>query len=314
MKEQAKLNIPGRNDPCWCGSGRKYKKCHLGKGAPGAATGPVAAAKVSPAASDAPRATALFNKPRERGTLIKSAEQIAGIRAAGKLTAQLLDMLEERIEPGITTNDIDLWVHEITLDQGATSAPLNYKGFPKSVCTSINEVVCHGIPGERVLQEGDIINVDVSPKLNGYYGDSSRMYCVGKVSPEAEKLVRVTRECLDKGIAQVRPGGFVGDIGHAIQTHAEKHGYSVVREFVGHGTGVRFHEDPQIPHFGRPGKGPPLREGMVFTIEPMINVGDWPVKILDDDWTAITADGSLSAQWEHTLLVTGRGYEILTLS
>ncbi|MDH5752152.1 MAG: type I methionyl aminopeptidase, partial [Deltaproteobacteria bacterium] len=195
---------------------------------------------------------------------------------------------------------------------GAVPAPLNYKGFPKSVCTSVNEVVCHGIPGDRVLKDGDIINIDVTPILNGYYGDTSRMYLVGDVSAEARKLVDVTRECLQLGIDQVRPGGFIGDIGHAIQQHAESHGYSVVRDFVGHGTGVRFHEDPQVPHFGRKGTGPQIFAGMVFTIEPMINKGGWRIRVLKDDWTAVTQDGTLSAQWEHTILVTDNGVEILT--
>lgn len=296
MKEQTAPKSLGRNAPCWCGSGRKYKKCHLGKDAP-----------PSPG-----KATLLFNRPRRPGTLTKSPEQIAGIREAGRLAWRTLEMLEARVQPGVTTGQIDTWVHEFTLDHGAVPAPLNYKGFPKSVCTSVNEVVCHGIPGERVLGEGDIVNIDVTPILKGYYGDSSRMYAVGEISQEAGRLVQVTRECMERGIAQVRPGGFVGDIGHAIQTHAEGHGYSVVRDFVGHGTGVRFHEDPQIPHYGRPGLGPPLLPAMVFTIEPMINAGDWRVRILDDNWTAITVDGSLSAQWEHTVLVTQVGAEVLT--
>ena len=300
MKEQGAARTIGRNDPCWCGSGLKYKKCHLGK------DGPVAPAAV------AQRGGLAFNRPRRAGSLIKSAEQIRGIRAAGILAWQLLEMLEERIRPGIRTDDIDRWVDEFTLAHGAISAPLNYKGFPKRVCTSVNEVVCHGIPGDRVLDAGDIVNVDVTPILHGYYGDSSRMYGVGRIGPEAERLVRVTRECLERGIAQVRPGGHIGDIGHAIQTHAEPQGYSVVREFVGHGTGVRFHEDPQVPHFGRPGVGHPLLPGMVFTIEPMINVGDWHVRILDDNWTAVTLDGSLSAQWEHTIAVTSDGVDVLT--
>jgi len=181
------------------------------------------------------------------------------------------------------------------------------------VCTSVNEVVCHGIPGDRVLMEGDIVNVDISPILDGYFGDSSRMYMVGKVSPEAAKLVSVTRECLELGIRQVHPGGFLGDIGQAIQAHAESNGFSVVRDFVGHGVGIKFHEEPQVPHFGRRGTGHPLLPGMVFTIEPMINAGAYPTKILEDGWTAITRDGSLSAQFEHTVHVTETGVEILTL-
>ena len=302
MKEQGATGLTGRNDPCWCGSGRKYKKCHLGK-EPVAAPAPVSAPQ---------RASQFFNRPRRAGALIKTPEQIQGIRAAGKLAWELLEMLEERIRPGISTEDINTWVHQYTLEHGGVSAPLNYKGFPKSVCTSVNEVVCHGIPGARVLEEGDIVNVDVTPILNGFYGDSSRMYALGRIGPEAQHLIEVTRECLQLGIAQVRPGGNLGDIGHAIQTHAEGHRYSVVRDFVGHGTGVRFHEDPQVPHFGRRGTGHPMLPGMVFTIEPMINLGDWHVRILDDNWTAVTTDGSLSAQWEHTVAVTTDGVEVLT--
>ena len=306
MKEQGAPGLPGRNDPCWCGSGLKYKKCHLGKD-----DGPDHGVRQAASLPPRPR-SAVFGKPRQRGSLVKTAEQIRGIREAGKLAWELLEMLEDRIRPGISTDDIDAWVHEYTVAHGAVSAPLNYKGFPKSVCTSVNEVVCHGIPGGRVLEEGDIVNVDVTPILNGYYGDSSRMYAVGRIAPEAERLIRVTRECMELGIAQVRPGGHLGDIGHAIQTHAEGAGYSVVRDFVGHGTGVRFHEDPQVAHFGRPGVGHPMLPGMVFTIEPMINLGDWHVRILKDGWTAITTDGSLSAQWEHTVVVTSDGVEVLT--
>ena len=320
MKQQGAAMLLGRNDPCWCGSGQKFKKCHMGKAeAPPLAAGaglaapglPAGRARPAPARGRVAPGT-LFSRPRRSGPLIKTPEQIRGIRAAGKLTWELLEMLEGRIRPGIATDDIDAWVHEMTLARGAVSAPLNYKGFPKSVCTSINEVVCHGIPGPRVLEEGDIVNVDVSPILHGYYGDSSRMYAVGRIGPDAERLVRVTRECLERGIAQVRPGGHIGDIGHAIQTHAEGQGYSVVRDFVGHGTGLRFHEDPQVPHFGRPDTGEALVPGMVFTIEPMINAGDWRVRILVDHWTAVTVDGSLSAQWEHTVAVTEDGVEVLT--
>ena len=300
MRDAPDQKTPGRNEPCWCGSGQKYKKCHLaldGKAEPKLRSRP------------AIRETA----PRRRATaLIKTPEQIAGIRRASAVTRDILDMLEERITTGVTTNQIDAWVHEQTIAQGGVPSPLNYKNFPKSVCTSINEVVCHGIPEDRVLLEGDIVNVDVTTTLDGYFGDASRMYLIGNIGEEARRLVRVTRECLGLGIEQVRPGGYVGDIGHAIQSHAEAQGYSVVRDFVGHGTGVKFHEDPQIPHFGRRGHGHPLLPGMVFTIEPMINVGDWRVKILEDQWTAVTIDGSLSAQCEHTMAVTADGVDVLT--
>ncbi|MEE8555202.1 MAG: methionyl aminopeptidase [bacterium] len=302
MKEGSDPKIPGRNDPCWCGSGKKYKKCHLAR------DGKVQ--KPAPARMATPPLHAPLR--RRGGAIIKTAEQVEGIRAACRVTREILDLLGERVAPGVTTEQIDCFVHEATLERGGVPSPLNYRGFPKSVCTSINEVVCHGIPEERALQEGDIVNIDVTTTLDGYFGDSSRMYLVGEVAEAPRRLVQVTRECLDLGIAQVKPGRFVGDIGHVIQRHAESNGYSVVRDFVGHGTGIRFHEDPQIPHYGRPGQGHPLQPGMVFTIEPMINAGDWRIRILEDGWTAVTTDGSLSAQWEHTLYVTSDGVEVLT--
>lgn len=249
----------------------------------------------------------------KNGIIIKTEEEIAGIRESSQLTHDILDMLEERIEAGITTGQIDRWVHTYTVEHGAEPAPLNYRGFPKSVCTSINEVVCHGIPSdERVLRDGDILNVDVTCIREGYYGDASRMFLIGDVPPEARSLVKVTRECLHRGIEQVRPGNRLGDIGHAIQQHAEAHGYAVVREFVGHGTGIDFHEPPNIYHYGDPHTGDVLEPNMVFTIEPMINAGGHEIEVLDDEWTAVTVDGSPSAQWEHTLWVTEDGVEVLT--
>ena len=260
----------------------------------------------------------LYKRQKEahqrRRVIIKTEEQIEGIRKSSALTAEILDMLEERVKPGVTTEQIDRWVYDYTVDHGAIPAPLNYRGFPKSVCTSINEVVCHGIPEARELVDGDIVNIDVTSILDGYYGDSSRMFLIGNVSEAAKRLVEITRECLYLGIEQVKPGNTLGDIGHAIQQHAEAHGYSVVRKFVGHGTGVRFHEPPDVFHFGTPGAGLKLRPNMVFTIEPMVNVGTHKVRILEDDWTAVTIDGELSAQWEHTLRVTEEGVEILTES
>ena len=282
-----------RNDPCWCGSGKKYKSCHL---------------KQDLKRRRIPRKPA----PRRDGIIIKTDEQVAGVRVSGQLTRKILDMLENRIVPGITTDQINTWVHEATIAQGAIPAPLNYRGFPKSTCTSLNETVCHGIPDSTTLDDGDILNVDVTCVLNGYYGDSSRMFLIGSISEEARRLVRVTKECLDLGIAQVKPGNHFGDIGHAIQTHAESHGYSVVRAFVGHGVGIRFHEPPNVTHYGRPHNGPVLEPNMVFTIEPMINAGAYQVKILEDGWTTVTADGSLSAQWEHTVRVLESGAEVLT--
>ncbi|MEA3408108.1 MAG: type I methionyl aminopeptidase [Chloroflexota bacterium] len=249
----------------------------------------------------------------KHGIIIKTEEEIEGIRKSSQLTHDILDMLEERIEAGITMGQIDRWVHTYTAEHGATPAPLHYHGFPKSVCTSLNEVVCHGIPSdERVLCDGDILNVDVTCILDGYYGDSSRMFLIGDITPEGRELVKVTKECLYRGIDQVKPGNRLGDIGHAIQQHAEAHGFSVVREFVGHGTGIEFHEPPNVYHYGDPHTGDRLEPNMVFTIEPMVNAGGHEIEALDDEWTAVTVDGSLSAQWEHTICVTEDGVEVLT--
>jgi methionyl aminopeptidase len=220
--------------------------------------------------------------------------------------------VEENLKPGITTDDINTLVHEFTIQHGATPAPLNYRGFPKSVCLSINEEICHGIPGDRVLREGDIVNVDVTPILDGYYADASKTYFIGRPSADAYRIVMVARESLKAGMKMVRPGNRIGDIGWAIQTFAEGSGCSVVREFVGHGVGFEFHEPPQIPHYGQRGKGILLVPGMVFTIEPMINLGKKELHVLEDRWTAVTNDGSLSAQFEQTILVTDNGVESLT--
>ena len=282
-----------RNDPCWCGSGKKYKYCHLKQD------------RVN-------RRQRRKTRKRSPDIIIKTEEQIEGIRRSSRLTRDILDMLEGRIVAGITTEDINRWVHEYTLAHGATPAPLNYRGFPKSVCTTLNNQVCHGIPDGTVLKDGDILNVDVTSILNGYYGDASRMFLIGEVSEEARRLVQVTRECLYLGIEQVKPGHTLGDIGHVIQQHAERYGYSVVRDYIGHGTGLQFHEPPEVRHFGKPGTGELLVPNMVFTIEPMINAGDYQVKVLKDGWAVVTADGSLSAQWEHTVCVTEDGVDVLT--
>ncbi len=231
---------------------------------------------------------------------------------AGRLALDTLRLVEEHIRPGIITDEINTLVHDFTIKHGAIPAPLNYRGFPKSVCVSVNEVICHGIPGDRDLKEGDIVNVDVTPILNGYYADTSKTYFVGKPGADAHKLVKVTRECLKAGMDMVHPGSRIGDIGWAIQEHAESNGCSVVREFVGHGVGLDFHEAPQIPHYGQQGKGVVLVPGMVFTIEPMINLGKKGLHILGDNWTAVTNDNSLSAQFEQTILVTENGFESLT--
>jgi methionyl aminopeptidase len=247
-----------------------------------------------------------------------SKREIEKMRSAGHLAAQLLDHLAPLVQPGISTLEINDEAEKWTQAHGARSAPLGYKGavmpFPKSICTSVNEVICHGIPSaKQILKEGDIVNIDVTPILDGYHGDTSRTFFVGSPSPVAKQLVEVTQECLRQGIAEVKPGARVGDIGAAIQAYAESFGYSVVRDFVGHGVSHIFHTAPQIPHYGVRGKGLKLRQGMVFTIEPMINEGTWEAVMLDDGWTAVTKDGKLSAQFEHTVAVTDTGVEILTL-
>lgn len=246
--------------------------------------------------------------------LIKTPEQIEGIRRSGLITTGALDLVEREIRAGMSTQEINDLVHEYTISHGGIPAPLNYEGFPKSVCTSINEVVCHGIPSEyEILEEGDIINVDVTTILDGYYSDASRMFIIGKTSQENQKLVEVAKECLQIGMQAAKPYGFVGDIGYAIQQHAKKNGFSVVRDLSGHGVGLEFHEEPDIDHYGRKGTGMLLVPGMVFTIEPMINMGDWHVFVdEDDDWTVVTEDELPSAQWEHTFVMTENGLEILT--
>jgi len=246
---------------------------------------------------------------------IHGPEDFEGMRRAGLLAAQTLDFVTPHIRPGVATGELDRLCHEFILDHDAISAPLNYRGFPKSICTSINHVVCHGIPGDRRLMEGDILNIDVTPILGGWHGDTSRMFFVGdRIPVKARRLVDVTYEAMMRGIAVVRPGVRIGAIGDAIQRYAEGHRFSVVRDFCGHGVGRIFHDAPSILHYGRPDDGPVMREGMFFTVEPMINAGRWEVKILNDGWTAVTKDRSLSAQFEHTVGVTATGYEIFTVS
>lgn len=284
-----------RNDACWCGSDKKYKNCHynfdekvLSFGLKGAVV-----------------------PPKE---IIKNEVQIQGIKDSAKINTAVLDLVAENIKAGMSTAEIDKLVHDFTIYQGAIPAPLNYGGFPKSVCTSINEEVCHGIPDESIiLKDGDIINVDVSTIYNGYFSDASRMFMIGDVHPEIEKLVMVAKEALDKGFEAAKPWGFLGDISEAVQTHAEGNGYSVVREFGGHGVGIQFHEDPFVSHVGKKGTDMLLVPGMIFTIEPMINMGKKEIYVdSENDWTAITEDGSPSAQWEYTVLITENGAEILT--
>ncbi len=245
---------------------------------------------------------------------IKSPEEIEKMRVAGRLAAEVLEMIGEHVRPGVTTDELDRICHDYIVNvQQAIPAPLNYKGYPKSICTSINHVVCHGIPNDKPLKDGDIVNIDITVIKDGYHGDTSKMFPAGKTPEWADKLCRVTQECLYKGIQLVRPGTRLGDIGAVIQQHAEKQGYSVVREYCGHGIGAVFHEEPQVLHYGKAGTGMELKEGMTFTIEPMINQGRAETRLLGDGWTAITKDRKLSAQWEHTILVTADGYEVLTL-
>ena len=283
-----------RNDDCWCKSGKKYKKCHM-------------------------EFDNKLNELKKLGykvpthDIIKNKEQIEKIKESAKINNAVLDEVEKNIKAGMTTEDINKIVHDYTISQGAIPAPLGYGGFPKSVCTSINSEICHGIPSEDiVLKDGDIINVDVSTIYNGYYSDASRMFMIGNVSENAKRLVEVTKECLEEGMKAVKPWGHIGDIGAAIQEHAEKNGYSVVRDFGGHGIGLQFHEDPFVFHYGAKNEGMILVPGMIFTIEPMINEGGYDLYIdAENEWTAYTDDGSLSAQWEHMILVTEEGIEIL---
>ena len=280
----------GRNDPCPCGSGLKYKKCCMAKG-------------VSPRAQIHPQ------MPRIR---LKSPLDLEGIRQAGRLVTAALDLAEQHLRPGITTDELNTLVHDFTVRHQGVPAPLNYKGFPKSICTSINEVICHGIPSRRELKDGDIVNIDVTTILNGYYADANKTYFVGTPGGDARKIVDVARQSLKEGLSMVVSGNTLGDIGWAIQTYAEGRGCSVVRDFVGHGVGFDFHEPPQVPHFGVRGEGIRLVPGMVFTIEPMVNLGGYELIILEDQWTAVTRDHSLSAQFEQTIVVTSDGYESLT--
>jgi methionyl aminopeptidase len=282
-----------RNDLCWCGSGKKYKKCHLDSD--------IASGTVT---------RDIFETPP--GVIIKTESQIAGIRKSCKLTREVLDMVAERIQPGISTNKINEWVHDFIVDRGAIPAPLNYNGFPKSVCVSLNNVICHGIPDGTVIREGDILNVDVTTIVDGYYGDAGRMFMIGETSKDARRLIQVARECLYIGIDQVKPYHDFGEIGYAIEQHAIKNGFSVVRDYGGHGIGLKFHEEPHVHHYGNRKRGIMMMPDMVFTIEPMINQGRFETRLMPDSWTAVTIDGKLSAQWEHTIRVTETGAEILT--
>lgn len=287
--------VPGRNEPCWCGSGKKYKKCHE---------------------QEDERLQELYNDGHEVlvRSLLKTPADIDGVKYSAEVNKGVLDYVGERIGPGVSTAQIDKWVNDYTVAHDAIPAPLNYEGFPKSVCTSINDVVCHGIPSDdEVLKDGDIVNVDCSTIRNGYFSDSSRMFMIGDVSPERRKLVEVTKESVQRGLAAVRPWGYLGDMAHAVQSYVEENGFSVVREFGGHGIGKEFHEDPFVGFVGEPGTGVVLAPGMCFTIEPMVNAGGHEIDMSDPNgWTVRTKDGSDSAQWEVQLVVTDTGYELLS--
>jgi methionyl aminopeptidase len=245
--------------------------------------------------------------------LIKDSQEIEKMRVAGRLAGEVLQMIRPYVKAGVTTNELDKICHDYIVDvQKAIPAPLNYHGFPKSICTSINHQICHGIPSDKKLKKGDIINIDITVIKDGYHGDTSKMFFVGEPPIPAQRVTQVAHECMVLGIEQVRPGARLGDIGHAIQQHAEANNFSVVREYCGHGIGKGFHEDPQVLHYGMPGTGIELEPGMIFTIEPMINAGKRHVKLLNDNWTVVTKDHSASAQWEHTILVTSDGHEVLT--
>lgn len=284
----------GRNDLCWCGSNKKYKSCHL---------------TFDEKIADFEEQGAMVPSR----DMIKTPEQIEGIRKAGKINTMILDQLQPYVKEGVTTEELDQLVNKFTKELGGIAAPLGYQGYPKSVCTSINEVVCHGIPHpKRKLVSGDIVNIDVSTIVDGYYGDSSRMYLIGEVSEEKRKLVEVTKECLELGVKEVKPWSFLGDAGYVINEHAKKHGYTVVREIGGHGVGIEFHEEPWVSHIGQRGTDILLVPGMIFTIEPMVNMGKADViQDEEDGWTIYTEDGMPSAQWEYMLLVTETGVEVL---
>ena len=288
------MHIINRNSPCWCGSGQKYKKCHY----------------------DFDQKLALYKRQGHMipdHSMIKSPEQIQKIKESAKINIAVLDYVAEHIKEGTTTEEINQWVHTQTIKYGALPAPLNFEGFPKSVCTSINEEVCHGIPSsDIVLKDGDIINVDCSTNLNGYFSDSSRMFCIGEVSEEKRRLVQVTKEAMELGLAQVRPWGFLGDMAQAVNDHVTKNGYSVVREIGGHGIGLAFHEDPWVGYIGKRGTEMLMAPGMIFTIEPMVNMGTHEIFVDDGNgWTVYTEDRKPSAQWEIQVLVTETGHEVL---
>ena len=315
---------PGRNDPCWCGSGHKYKRCHLdsdaggavpGAGAPGRrqlSPGKVTPRRAVPASVVRPD-YAQTGRPKTQGRDVKTPDELERLRRACRAAARVLRITGEAVRVGITTDALDEIAHEETLRLGAYPSPLNYRGFPKSLCTSVNEVICHGIPDSRPLENGDIVNLDVTAYLDGMHGDCSATFLVGEVDADGRRLVQIARECLARGIAAVQPGRPISDIGRAIEAHASRHGFGVVRAYCGHGIGESFHSQLQVPHHYDPSVKRVMEPGMTFTIEPMITEGTWQDLLWNDGWTAVTADGKRSAQFEHTVAVTAEGAEILTV-
>ena len=308
----ALLTVPRRNDPCWCGSGRKFKACHQ------SSTGTLRPGNVSPTREvpgDIVRPPYIASggvPTRGNDPLVKTDDVIQRMRRSGALAAEILAALGPEVAPGVTTEHLDQVCHQLTIDAGAYPSPLGYRSYPKSLCTSVNEVICHGIPDDRPLAEGDIVILDVTVFREGVHGDTSATFLVGQVDEASQKLVRVTRECLDRGIAAVRPGRPISDIGHAIETHAVANDLGVVQAFVGHGIGEEFHNDLAVPHYYTPAAATVMTPGMTFTIEPMITMGRPNERIWSDDWTAVTVDGLRSAQFEHTVLVTDDAVEVLT--
>ena len=303
--------LPQANDPCWCGSGRKYKRCHK-KSEGRVLPGMISPMRTVPAHINRPDYADTGTPLDEDEPRVKDPDVIARMRRAGSVAAEILRLAGDVVRPGITTDEIDEYVHRLHVEHDAYPSPLNYNGFPKSVCTSANEVICHGIPDSRIVQDGDIMNLDVTAYVGGVHGDTNATFLVGDVDPASRQLVKVTEECLWLGIEAVRPGRPISDVGRAIEDHANAHRYGVIRAFIGHGIGEQFHTDIQVLHYYASRASMIMRPGMTFTIEPMISLGGWQHRMWDDDWTAVTADGKRTAQFEHTLVVTADGCEVLT--
>jgi methionyl aminopeptidase len=299
------------NDPCWCESGRKFKRCHRASAEP-VRPGDISGRRDVPEGIGRPDYAETGEPTKTTEPLVRDAALIDAMRRAGRVAAEVLSVTAAAIAPGVTTDELDAIAHEECVRRGAYPSPLNYHGYPKSICTSVNEVICHGIPDSRPLRDGDIVNLDITVFSAGVHGDTNATFPVGTVDRESLLLIGATRECLELGIAAVVPGRPISDIGRAIERHASAGGYSVVRSYVGHGIGEVFHNGLAIPHYFRPDANTVMEEGMTFTIEPMINAGTWRARCWDDDWTAVTTDGSRSAQFEHTLVVTAGGAEVLT--